>query len=101
MWDRTVSQSQFVDIYENAGDKSRGAGLAVLVYMNSHSDDPENPFDGSSMAVIGNLIVISVRYRTGVLGFLQPSIAENARSNFGLWDQLAALQWVKVGHEER
>jgi hypothetical protein len=85
-----------VGIYYNAGDKSRGNGLAVLVYMNSHPDDPTNPFDGSSMAAIGNIIVISVRYRTGVLGFLQPSYSEEVRANFGMWDQLAALQWIKV-----
>ncbi|XP_035714842.1 neuroligin-4, X-linked-like isoform X2 [Folsomia candida] len=95
--ENSVEDCLYLDIYAPLNsDKSRGNnGLAVLVYMNSHPDDPENPFDGSSVAAIGNIIVISVRYRTGVLGFLQPSYSEDVRANFGLWDQLAALQWIK------
>lgn len=72
--------------------------MPVLVYANSQADDPENPFDGSSMAAIGNIIVISFHYRVGVLGFVRPGFSEDIRSNFGLWDQLAALQWIKVVH---
>ena len=79
-------------------NKNGGPGLPVLVYANSHADDPEDPFDGSSVAAIGHIIVVSFRYRVGVLGFLQPGYSEDVRSNsnFGLWDVLAALQWIRV-----
>lgn len=30
-----------------------------------------------------------------VLGFLQPGTSDHTASNFGLLDQIAALQWVK------
>jgi len=48
------------------------------------------------MAAIGNVIVVTFHYRVGVLGFLQPGFSEGMRANFGLWDQIAALQWIKV-----
>ncbi|CAL8114258.1 unnamed protein product [Orchesella dallaii] len=88
-------------IYDNiAGNKTRDVGLPVLVYANSQMDDPDDPFDGSSMAGIGNVIVISFHYRVGVLGFVRPGFSDDIRSNFGLWDQLAALQWIKENVEE-
>lgn len=30
-----------------------------------------------------------------VIGFLQPGTSDHTASNFGLLDQIAALQWVK------
>lgn len=43
-------------------------------------------FNGAYLASMGNVIVITVQYRVGVFGFL--------KDNAGLWDQLAALQWI-------
>jgi carboxylesterase type B len=39
-----------------------------------------------------------VQYRLGLLGFLS-SGDSRCPGNFGLWDQLAAFQWVKVDFE--
>lgn len=92
-------ENPIVALYDHiSGNKNRGTGLPVLVYANSQADDPEDPFDGSSIAAIGNIIVISFHYRVGVLGFVRPGYSDDMRSksNFGLWDQLAALQWIKV-----
>ena len=77
-------------------DKENPDGLPVLVYANSVADDPKDPWDGSSVAAIGNIVVISFRYRVGVLGFVQPGFTDDTRNNFGLWDMIAALQWIKV-----
>ena len=83
-------------MYKFSAEKDKSDGLPVLVYVNSQVDDPKEPWDGSSVAAIGNIIVITFRYRVGVLGFIQPGFSlEDNRSNFGLWDQLAALQWIK------
>ena len=35
-----------------------------------------------------------------ILGFLRPGIAENTVANFGLLDQIAALQWIQDNIEE-
>jgi carboxylesterase type B len=56
-------------------------------------------FDGESIAAQG-VIVVTVNYRLGVLGFLaSPELdAEsgvNSSGNYGLLDLIAALEWVK------
>ncbi|KAG8515492.1 Thyroglobulin [Galemys pyrenaicus] len=51
--------------------------------------------DGAILAAVGNLIVVSASYRVGVFGFLSSGSSE-ARGNWGLLDQLAALTWVQT-----
>lgn len=40
-----------------------------------------------------NMIVVTVQYRLGALGFLNDGTS--GAGNFGLWDQQLAIQWVK------
>ncbi|WP_321508096.1 carboxylesterase/lipase family protein [uncultured Methanoregula sp.] len=56
-------------------------------------------YDGSALAKKG-VIVVTLNYRLGVLGFLShPDLANesatNTSGNYGLEDQQAALQWVQ------
>ena len=55
-------------------------------------------YDGASLARRGDVVVVTINYRLGILGFLY--LAEiagggDACSNFGLADQVAALRWVR------
>ncbi|KAL8212962.1 UNVERIFIED_CONTAM: hypothetical protein K2H54_059841 [Gekko kuhli] len=50
-------------------------------------------YNGASLAAEENLIVVSLNYRVGALGFL--SLPPGAPGNAGLWDQQLALKWVK------
>ena len=55
-------------------------------------------YDGGSLARRGDVVVVTMNYRLGILGFLY--LAEiagggDACSNFGLADQVAALRWVR------
>ncbi len=47
------------------------------------------------MASYGQVIVVTLNYRLGVLGFMKPSLESHSIANFGLLDQIAALQWIK------
>nr|CAD7409627.1 unnamed protein product [Timema cristinae] len=51
-------------------------------------------FDGSYLAVRGDVIVITVNYRVGVFGFLSTGNS-SVPGNHGLWDVLEALRWVR------
>lgn len=55
-------------------------------------------YDGSLLAREGDVVVVTLSYRLGALGFLHlPELAEEggATGNFGLLDQIAALEWVR------
>jgi para-nitrobenzyl esterase len=56
-------------------------------------------YDGRRLAAGGDVVVVTVNYRLGALGFLDLSSFNTARrrfdSNIGLHDVLAALRWVR------
>ena len=50
-------------------------------------------YDGARLAKRGDVVVVTINYRLGALGFLNlPSLGE---TNFGMRDQVAALRWVQ------
>ncbi|KAG9342023.1 hypothetical protein JZ751_018341, partial [Albula glossodonta] len=51
-------------------------------------------YDGSSLAAFGDVVVVIIQYRLGILGFLSTG-DEQAPGNLGLLDQVSALQWVQ------
>ncbi|XP_041754185.1 bile salt-activated lipase-like [Coregonus clupeaformis] len=50
-------------------------------------------YDGEEIANRGNVIVVTLGYRVGTLGFLSSGDASGP-GNYGLWDQHAAIAWV-------
>ena len=77
--------------------------LPVLVYFygggNVAGDASEPRYDGESMAKQG-IVVVTCNYRLNVFGFLahaelSAEAPYKASGNYGMLDQLAALQWVQ------
>lgn len=77
--------------------------LPVLVYFygggNVAGDASEPRYDGETMAKKG-IVVITCNYRLNVFGnFAHPELSaessHQSSGNYGYYDQLAALQWVK------
>ena len=61
-------------------------------FVSGTANDPL--FDGARLAQAG-LIVVTANYRLGALGWLaDPALPEGGSGNYGLMDQIAALQWV-------
>ncbi len=56
-------------------------------------------YDGRVLSETGNIVVVTLNYRLGALGFLDLSsfstAADTFESNLGLRDQIAALEWVR------
>ncbi len=51
-------------------------------------------YEASNLALLGDVIVVTINYRLGILGFLGVE-TEDSVGNFGLLDQITALKWVK------
>ncbi|KAL3252316.1 hypothetical protein MRX96_017641 [Rhipicephalus microplus] len=51
-------------------------------------------YDGSALAALGNVTVVSMNFRLGVFGFLD-AMNRHAPGNVGLLDQRMALLWVR------
>ncbi|XP_078521832.1 cholinesterase isoform X1 [Lissotriton helveticus] len=77
--------------------KPKNASVMVWIYGGGFETGTASLelYDGRYMARIERVIVVSVNYRLGALGFLSfPGNAE-APGNVGLFDQRLALQWIQ------
>ena len=50
-------------------------------------------YDGQALSTDGDVVVVTINYRLGLLGFLYAP--ELGAANLGLLDQVAALEWVR------
>jgi len=81
---------------------NRQAVLPVMVWIHGggfiSGAGSLSAYDGSTLAEKG-AVVVTLNYRLGALGFFaHPALAEDMPGgpvNFGLLDQIAALQWVQ------
>ena len=72
--------------------------LPVLVWIHGGSNRAGGPNDIVLSDMGKSVVIVGVRYRLGILGFLSHAklTAEQGRSgNYGLMDQIAALKWVQ------
>ncbi|XP_050978390.1 LOW QUALITY PROTEIN: neuroligin-1 [Labeo rohita] len=95
-----LSKKQNDDLADNDGAEDEdiresGSPKPVMVFIHggSYMEGTGNMFDGSILASYGNVIVITVNYRLGVLGFLSTG-DQAAKGNYGLLDQIQALRWT-------
>ncbi|WP_051499298.1 carboxylesterase/lipase family protein [Nocardia sp. BMG51109] len=80
---------------EVTAPRSEGA-KPVMVWLHGGGNDTGHgsEYDPARMAAIGDVIVVTVDYRLGALGFLgYPGLPGSG--SFGLLDQQAALRWVR------
>ncbi len=108
VYSATCAQAEdclYLNVYEPA-DTKKGAKLPVMVWIHGGAFifGSGSVYDGTQFAKQG-LVVVTVNYRLGRAGwFAHPALtAENPKGplgNYGLMDQIAALQWVKDNIQE-
>ena len=102
-WRAPVSEdSLYVNVWQPAGAKE-GDKIPVLVYIHGGSLQTGQPwyqdYNGETLARNG-VIVVNMGYRLGIFGYLAleelAAESENGTSgNYGLLDQIKALEWVR------
>lgn len=88
-----------LNVFTPAPDDGR---RPVLVWLPGgafiHGTGAAPPTTGERLAARGDVVVVTINYRVGALGFLHlgaPGLDGRPVSNLGLLDQLAALRWVR------
>lgn len=83
-------------------ETEKGLKLSVMVWIYgggfSVGSAAYHVYNGQYLATEGQVIVVTFNYRLGVLGFLSTG-SEEIPGNFGLLDQVKALQWVQQNIE--
>lgn len=75
-------------------------GLPVIVYIYGGgfiAGSASQPlYDGVNLASSQNVIVVTVNYRLGALGYLAlPLLSVNGTGNYGFLDVIEALRWIR------
>lgn len=72
---------------------------SVMLYIHGGAfisgSGADSEYDGGNMASRGDIVVVTINYRLGPFGFL-PLNDTIANGNYGLADQVTALDWVKA-----
>ncbi|XP_067929418.1 cocaine esterase-like isoform X2 [Watersipora subatra] len=76
------------------GKVQAGAKKPVMVWIHGggYTFGTGMVYVGGPLATFGDVIVVTINYRLGPLGFL---FEGSGTGNYGLWDQRAALLWVQ------
>lgn len=75
-------------------DSSTGHAVMVWIHGGAFILGSSDEYDGKIIAGYGNVIIVTINYRLGPLGFLS-TMDSNCPGNFGLWDQTLALNWIR------
>ncbi|XP_052071450.1 acetylcholinesterase-like [Mytilus californianus] len=73
---------------------STESSKAVMVWIHGggYSNGQTQLYDAAYLSVAGDVIVVTIQYRLNIFGFFATG---NSKGNYGLWDQILAIQWVK------
>lgn len=83
----------------NGRGETVAADLPVMVWIHGGAyylgSSAQKVYDGRKLVTDGQVVLVTVNYRLGALGFLDFSSFGDFDSNLGLRDQIAALEWVR------
>ncbi|XP_063392581.1 neuroligin-4, Y-linked-like [Cydia fagiglandana] len=72
--------------------------VVIFIHGESFEWNSGNVYDGAVLASYAGLVVITINYRLGILGFLNANPIPHLKArvaNYGLMDQIAALHWIQ------
>jgi len=90
-----------LNVWTPAVDDSRSRPVLVWIHGGGFvfGSGSQPPYDGAQLSALGDAVVVTINYRLGALGYLAlPALADEEGGvcgNFGLLDQIAALEWVR------
>lgn len=89
-------------LYANVYTPSRPGRHPVLVFIHggSFTAGTGNDYNGTQLAASQGVVVVTINYRLGPMGFFTNKELANESQSFGglngVWDQIQALSWVQA-----
>ncbi|XP_056415621.1 fatty acyl-CoA hydrolase precursor, medium chain-like isoform X2 [Hyla sarda] len=85
----------YLNIFTPA-DRVQGEKLPVMVFIHGGGliMGGAMMFEGPALSIYENIVVVSIQYRLGIVGFFSTG-DDRAPGNYGFLDQVAALHWVQ------
>ncbi|KAM9301766.1 pyrethroid hydrolase Ces2a-like [Gastrophryne carolinensis] len=82
-------------------DRQKGLNLPVMVFIHGGGLVfwSASHFDGSALSAYEDVVLVSIQYRLGILGFFRYD-GNQLHGNLGFLDQTAALRWVQENVED-
>jgi para-nitrobenzyl esterase len=93
----TSEDCLYLNIWSPAADSARRPVL-FWIHGGAFMMGTGATYDGAELSAIGDIVVVTINYRLGALGFVNfRDLWNDDRfdSNVGLLDQIAALRWVR------
>ncbi|XP_005403774.1 PREDICTED: pyrethroid hydrolase Ces2e-like [Chinchilla lanigera] len=85
----------YLNIYTPAyANESSNLPVMVWIHGGALVGGMASEFDGSNLVASEDVIIVTIQYRLGVLGFFSTG-DQHATGNWGYLDQVAALRWVQ------
>uniref|UniRef100_A0A8C4WLB2 Carboxylic ester hydrolase n=1 Tax=Gopherus evgoodei TaxID=1825980 RepID=A0A8C4WLB2_9SAUR len=88
----------FLNVYTPASSDKDMLPVMVWIHGGGLVTGAASTYDGSALSAFENVVVVTIQYRLGILGYFS-SGDEHARGNWGYLDQVAALQWIQENIE--
>ena len=85
VWTPALDGSRPVLVWFPGGQFARGSSSQPM-------------YDGARLSAEQDVVVVTVNYRLGALGFLDTRSLGGDVANLGLHDAIAALEWVQASH---
>jgi para-nitrobenzyl esterase len=90
----------YLNVYSPFVQNNKNEKLPVIFWIHGggNIDGASDGYDGSKLATQGHVVVVTINYRLGLLGFLaHPAIDIEGHlfGNYGILDQQFAMKWVK------
>jgi para-nitrobenzyl esterase len=94
----TTENCLYLNVFRPAGHKNSNLPVMVWIHGGGFVGGESDDYDPSALVANG-VIVVTINYRLGALGFLADSALASRRGgpagDYGLMDQQAALRWVQ------
>ncbi|MBZ5612237.1 MAG: carboxylesterase family protein [Acidobacteriia bacterium] len=89
----------YLNVYTSANSAKEKRAVMVWIHGGALTSGAGSLYDGEALAKKG-VVVVTVNYRLGIFGFFaHPELTKesdrNASGNYGLLDQIQALEWVQ------